>query len=121
LRAHLVPTAADALIGRSVFAFAGIGRPEKFFAMLDGLGARVLAARSFPDHHRFTAFELSALKEAAQRTGALLVTTEKDFVRLDAMARHDIVPVPVHAAFNDIGALGALLDRITAAGNVGTS
>ncbi|HEY4265316.1 MAG TPA: tetraacyldisaccharide 4'-kinase [Micropepsaceae bacterium] len=119
LRARLVPTAPDALKGRSVFAFAGIGRPEKFFAMLRALGANVLAAQPFPDHHRFTVFELSALKESAQKTGALLVTTEKDYVRLDPMARHDIVPVPVHAAFNDISALGALLDRIIGAGNLG--
>jgi tetraacyldisaccharide 4'-kinase len=120
LRARIVPTAPEALIGRSVFAFAGIGRPEKFFAMLRAIGARVLAAQSFPDHHRFTAFELTMLKETAEKSGALLVTTEKDFVRLDAVARQSIQCVPVHAAFNDGGALGALLDRIVGAGNVAT-
>ena len=121
LRAHIVPTAPEALRGRSVFAFAGIGRPEKFFTMLRTLGAQVLAAQSFPDHHRFTAAELSALKQAAQKSGALLVTTEKDFVRLDPAARKDIVPVPVHAAFSDDAALQRLLDRIAAAGNVGST
>jgi tetraacyldisaccharide 4'-kinase len=112
LRARIVPTAPEALAGRSVYAFAGIGRPEKFFAMLRGIGAHVLAVQAFPDHHRFTPYEFALLKQSAEKCGALLVTTEKDFVRLDAGARQSVQPVPVHAAFNDGGALGALLDRI---------
>jgi tetraacyldisaccharide 4'-kinase len=118
LRAHLVPTAPEAVRGRDVLAFAGIGRPEKFFETLRLLGARVIAAHPFADHHRFTVSELAALKQAARKSGALLVTTQKDFVRLDAAARESIVPVPVHAAFSDQGALQLLLDRIATAGNV---
>ncbi|HXJ02595.1 MAG TPA: tetraacyldisaccharide 4'-kinase [Micropepsaceae bacterium] len=118
LHAHIVPSAPDALSGRSVFAFAGIGRPQKFFDMLRALDARVLATQSFPDHHRFNATELTALKQAAQKTEALLVTTEKDFVRLDPITRSDVVPVPVHAAFMGDAPFHALLDRIAEAGKV---
>ncbi len=106
LSARIVPTALDALRGRSVFAFAGIGRPQKFFQMLRRIGAEIVAERSFPDHHKFTALELS------------LVTTEKDFVRLDAASRISIVAVPVHAAFADGAALAALLDRLAQQPNV---
>jgi tetraacyldisaccharide 4'-kinase len=119
LRARLVPTAPEALRGRNVLAFAGIGRPEKFFRMLEAIGAYVVAAQSFPDHHRFTGLDLSTLKDAAQKTGALLVTTEKDYVRLDPSARHGMVPVPVHAVFTNDAELAPLLDRIVEAGNVG--
>jgi tetraacyldisaccharide 4'-kinase len=119
LSAHLVPTAPDALRGRSVFAFAGIGRPQKFFQTLRMIGAEIVAAQSFPDHHRFSATELSVLKAAAQRANALLVTTEKDFVRLDAIARQSIVPVPVHAVFAEPDALTSLLDRLPQARDVG--
>jgi len=118
LRAGLLPTSPEALSGRTVFAFAGIGRPEKFFRMLRTMGAVVAAAQAFPDHHGFTAPELSALKTAAANTGALLVTTEKDFVRLDPSARTNILPVPVHAVFTDASALTLLLDRLAEAGNV---
>jgi len=45
-------------------------------------------------------------------TNALLVTTEKDFIRLDPAARHSIIPVPVHAVFTDVAALTPLLDRL---------
>jgi tetraacyldisaccharide 4'-kinase len=105
LRAHLVPNAPETVRGRSVFAFAGIGRPEKFFAMLRAIGAHIEGAQAFPDHHKFTRLELSALKNAALKRGALLVTTEKDFVRLDAQARQDVHPVPIHASFDADAAL----------------
>jgi tetraacyldisaccharide 4'-kinase len=112
LRAHILPTAPDVLSGRMVFAFAGIGRPEKFFQMLRAIGARIVAAQAFPDHHRFAHFELTAMKTAAETAGALLVTTEKDFARLGPLARKNILPVPVHAVFDDSAALALLLDRL---------
>jgi len=119
LSAHLVPTAPEALRGRSVLAFAGIGRPQKFFQTLRSMGAEIVLAQSFPDHHKFSAIELSVLKAAAEKTNALLVTTEKDFVRLDPAVRHSIVPVPVHAVFANGAALTALLDRLVQERDVG--
>ena len=43
------------LKGRRVFAFAGIGNAEKFFATARDAGLDVAQCRAFPDHHRFTA------------------------------------------------------------------
>jgi tetraacyldisaccharide 4'-kinase len=119
LRAHIIPTAPQALRGHCVVAFAGIGRPEKFFEMLQALGAQVVAAQSFADHHQFSIGELSGLRQAARAAGALLVTTEKDFARLAAAIRTDIIPVPVHTVFTDAAALKRLLDRIAEPGKVG--
>ena len=112
LRAHLVPAAPETFAGRKLFAFAGIGRPDKFFQMLRAIGANVVGAQSFPDHHRFDAAELSALKKTADKTGAQLVTTEKDFVRLDPLARKNVLSIPVHAVFSDERALALLLDKL---------
>jgi tetraacyldisaccharide 4'-kinase len=112
LRAHILPTAPDVLSGKPVFAFAGIGRPEKFFQMLRAMGAQIVAAQGFPDHHRFTHFELVTMKTAADMAGALLVTTEKDFARLGPAQRRAIHPVPVHAVFDNAPALALLLDRL---------
>ena len=78
---------ANGLPGSRVVAFAGIGRPEKFFATLRSLGAELVGARKFPDHHPFTAGEIAALRRAADRDRAQLVTTAKDWVRLPAAAR----------------------------------
>ncbi|MBV9137351.1 MAG: tetraacyldisaccharide 4'-kinase [Hyphomicrobiales bacterium] len=84
LRARLVPDpeVVEALRGRTVVAFAGIGRPEKFFASLRAIGAVLVAEHGFGDHHRFTVNELRALAAEAGAHDAILVTTEKDMVRV---------------------------------------
>ncbi len=78
------PAAAAKLKGRRVLAFAGIGRPEKFFTTLAQAGADIVQRRGFADHHVFSASELAALGDAARRDALLPVTTEKDAVRLPA-------------------------------------
>jgi tetraacyldisaccharide 4'-kinase len=120
-RAHLVPTAPESLIQHHVIAFAGIGRPEKFFATLAAMNVKLTLTRSFPDHHRFTAIEIAALKQAADTAGALLVTTEKDYARLDPESRHGILAFPVHAAFTETPVVEGLLDRLVSASKVGTT
>lgn len=98
-RASLLPAGGEDLAGRRVLAFAGIGRPEKFFDTLHALGARVVAAVPFPDHHIFRAEALADLRSKAQAENAMLITTEKDFVRLAAADRADIHALPVRAVF----------------------
>ena len=71
-----------ALKGQKVLAFAGIGDPEKFFATLSDAGIDIRARSSFPDHHRFRRHEALELIERADRERLVLVTTEKDMVRL---------------------------------------
>jgi tetraacyldisaccharide 4'-kinase len=119
-RAQLVPTAPESLTRHRVIAFAGIGRPEKFFATLTAMGVKVTLTKSFPDHHRFTAIEIASLRHAADTAAALLVTTEKDYVRLDPESRRGIIAVPVHAAFTESAVIERLLDRLAPASNLGT-
>ncbi|KAB1073774.1 tetraacyldisaccharide 4'-kinase [Methylobacterium planeticum] len=103
-RARLVPE-AGASPGRRVLAFAGIGRPEKFFDTLRATGAEIVATRAFPDHHPYTARDLAALAAEAARRGAGLVTTEKDAVRLPA--GHEVPTLPVRLIFADAAAIRA--------------
>ena len=67
-----------------VVAFCGIARPSSFFNSLEALGLEVVERRGFSDHHRYTQAELEALQALAQRQRAVLLTTEKDFVKLGA-------------------------------------
>ncbi len=67
-------------------AFAGIGYPKKFFASLPN----VVATRAFADHYQYTDADLESLFALAQKKGAKLVTTEKDWVRLPNGAREKI-------------------------------
>jgi tetraacyldisaccharide 4'-kinase len=71
-----------ALGKRKVLAFAGIGNPAKFFATLTEAGIDVAACLSFPDHHRYTAAEAQGLIARAAAENLVLITTEKDHVRL---------------------------------------
>jgi tetraacyldisaccharide 4'-kinase len=112
LRARLEPAGGPSLSGRKVFAFCGIGRPEKFFRTLTEMGARLVGTRTFPDHHRFSDDEICDLKTLADAQGAHLVTTEKDVVRLDPDSREGIVTVPVRAVLDDAVAWSALLGRL---------
>lgn len=109
LNAQLVPE-GDFLRGKRVFAFAGIGRPEKFVATLKVAGALVMGSQFFADHHPFQPSEIAALR--ARAGSAQLVTTEKDFVRLKERDRAGIAVLKVQARFDNPAALDALLDRI---------
>lgn len=110
LRARLAPTAAALeLADKTVFAFAGIGRPEKFFATLRALGCRLAGAVPFPDHHRYSPDLVMRLVEAATEAKAELVTTEKDAMRLPIEARAMVKTVPVELVFDDPAALDRLL------------
>jgi tetraacyldisaccharide 4'-kinase len=109
LRAHLVAKDND-FRGKTVFAFAGIGRPEKFVASLKETGAIVTGSHFFADHHAFTAEEISRLRKRAG--GARLVTTEKDLARLGKKTRTGIFALPVQVRFDDEAALDAVLARL---------
>jgi len=97
-----------------VFAFAGIGDPQRFFRTLRSSGIKVARERAFADHHPFTPDEIAALITEAKRDGLTLVTTEKDLARLRAgadlpPAAHAIVAFPVTLQFDDPAALQSLL------------
>jgi tetraacyldisaccharide 4'-kinase len=76
------PAAIAKLSGRRVLAFAGIGRPDKFFGTLRDAGVIVAQEAAFPDHHRFSHSEAAALIQRARADDLLLVTTEKDRARM---------------------------------------
>ena len=96
---------------RAVFAFAGIGRPAKFFKTLADAGVNIVGSREFPDHHQFTARELRELRQASDLLGASLVTTEKDFTRLNTEERIDITAIPILVRWRNPGLIGNLLER----------
>lgn len=110
------PAVAARLAGRRAVAFAGIGRPEKFFATLAELGADIVACRAFADHHVYSAGESADLRRLARDCGALLVTTQKDAARIADGERHGLEILPVSLIFEDVAALTALLfEKLAAA------
>ncbi|MBA5778371.1 tetraacyldisaccharide 4'-kinase [Stappia sp. F7233] len=72
----------DDLRGSRVLAFAGIGRPAKFFDSLRDSGVDVVAERAFADHQPYSRQDAESLLMEAEEKGLELVTTTKDMVRL---------------------------------------
>jgi tetraacyldisaccharide 4'-kinase len=109
LRASLVAACKTKFAGRPVLAFAGIGRPQKFFDSVAALGGNLVEQRAFPDHHFYSDAELQNLLAAAEQHGADLATTEKDFVKLPPALQARVLVVTVSLAWEDDSALQALL------------
>ena len=68
--------------GQKITAFAGIAYPEKFFNSLREQGAKIVKEITYPDHHIFDENDLFSLAEIANKTQSILVSTQKDFVRI---------------------------------------
>ncbi len=101
-RAQLVPTGDISFLKQTPWlAFAGIGRPEKFFTSLRDAGATLTATRSFPDHYPYRDSDAAALIAQAQQLGARLITTEKDWVKLPANLQTQTAILPVSLTFED--------------------
>ena len=114
LTARFVPAAMDDDIsGQHVVAFAGIGRPEKFFETLAGVGCDLIEMKPFPDHHYYSVDEVMRLIDTAAAADGIVVTTEKDLVRVPEEARKIVRSLKVVLEWDDTGALDEVLSPIT--------
>jgi tetraacyldisaccharide 4'-kinase len=74
----------DEIVGRKVLIFAGIGNPKAFIATVNGLGAEPVDFCMFSDHQKYSLPVVQRILErAASSEPEILVTTEKDYVKLD--------------------------------------
>jgi tetraacyldisaccharide 4'-kinase len=111
LRAWLVPGAIAGLPSRRVLAFAGIARPEKFFASVGQAGLELAGKQEFADHHAYSAREMRTLGARAAGLGAILLTTPKDHVRIAAEHRGTVHVLGVSLGWEDEAALDRMLDQ----------
>jgi tetraacyldisaccharide 4'-kinase len=102
---------------KPLVAFAGIANPKRFYRLLEKLGGKLLESVSFPDHHAFTRADGEKLVALARASGAQLVTTEKDFVRLTgdpalAELAEQALTLPIEMTFeaHDLDRLRSLIE-----------
>lgn len=81
----------DQIRNRKVICVAGVANPKSFFKLLEDLGAEILVTESFPDHHFFRPDEINALLSYAKSEDALIVTTEKDIVRIKKIVNDESI------------------------------
>lgn len=90
-------------------AFSGIGNPDKFFDMLKQNNIKLCDIISYPDHHMYQDTELDQLMTSAQKHDAILLTTQKDFVKIPQ--KYNIIPVDVELVFRNQIELEKLIDE----------
>lgn len=112
-------TAIDAprLRNKKIVAYAGIGRPKKFFTTLEKAGGKLAATFSFADHHQYSAKDAEILLAAADTHDALLLTTEKDLIRLEGdpalvALREKSLVWPILFRFSDQKAIETIITRV---------
>jgi len=113
LKARLVPveTGMD-WRGARVLAFAGIGRPGKFFRTLEDLGAVLVGRVALDDHQPLAEALLARLEAQAVAKGVELATTEKDAVRLPPSWRSKVRVLPVRLEPEDWAPIDAMFSRL---------
>jgi tetraacyldisaccharide 4'-kinase len=94
-----------------VVAFCGIGNPDKFFNSLETAGIKIVAQKAFADHYSYTSSDLENLREMAASYGGVLVTTEKDWVRLNKKDQKDILPLAIDLKWKNWGDIEKLFAK----------
>jgi tetraacyldisaccharide 4'-kinase len=81
----------DLIQKRKVASLSGIAQPESFEESLVRLGAELVYAKRFADHHRFSQQEiLNAINRSKKRQAEAIITTQKDAVRFPKIDRRDL-------------------------------
>ncbi|WP_373270325.1 tetraacyldisaccharide 4'-kinase [Acetobacter malorum] len=93
-------------------AFAGLGRPSKFFDGLRQAGVNPVRCLAFPDHYFYKDRDMTHLATLARQADAQLVTTPKDTVRFPPVFRKQLTTVGVGLLWQSEAAPEALLDQL---------
>lgn len=98
--------------GQRVLAFAGIGRPQKFFDSLRAEGAELVRAIALDDHQPLPSALLQRMEAEAAALGAQLVTTEKDQARMPPQWRARVLALVVRLELEDWSPLDQAIARL---------
>lgn len=114
LRADLQPISADidVLKSSTCVAFAGLGRPSKFFDGLKKAGVPVVAAVAFPDHYFYKTKDMNKLLALSTQHHGQLITTPKDAARLPPSMRAHIKTVGVGLEWENSAEIENMLSEL---------
>ncbi len=75
---------------KNYYIFSGIGNNINFLNLLKNSNISVIDYQFYPDHYVYTSNDLEKLKKIARDKNLILLTTEKDFLRIDENKRDNI-------------------------------
>lgn len=103
----------DTLKDQKVIAFAGIGRPQKFYDTLLSLDAKIVETIDFPDHHNYQKEELEKIIKKSKALNAKIFTTSKDFVKIPQNMRNHFNVLNIKIKWkNETAFTSFLIDKI---------
>ena len=97
---------------QSVVAFAGIGRPSKFFETVHTLGYDTVQKIPYPDHHPYGESDIKSLRKLSTKHNAKLITTAKDKTRLPTEFHNEIYVVDIQVKWRMATAPKSLLGNL---------
>ncbi len=97
--------------GQKVFAFAGIGLPEKFIYLLERYDIKIVKSVFFPDHYSYTTEDLEGIIQEATQQEAIPLTTMKDYVKIDTNRFPEIKSLSYEILFKNRSLLEAYMDQ----------
>jgi tetraacyldisaccharide 4'-kinase len=95
------PININLLKNKKFVVFAGIGNPENFFTLLEENSINIIEKIQFPDHYKFSKSEIENLIEKAKKNGAELLTTEKDYFRIDNDYKKELIYLKIITVINN--------------------
>ncbi len=105
INAKIIPTNWKNFYQKAVIAFCGIGRPEKFFTSLEENNINVITKFSYSDHHQYQEREIRKMINLAKKNNVALITTKKDWIRLDEVYRKQIDYLDIKVEFENADVL----------------
>ncbi len=113
------PVAAQDVVATRSVAVASIASPGRFLRTIRDAGADPAAFLEFRDHHFYSRSDLRRIERAARSAGApLLLTTEKDLVKLAGRSRLRAVAARVEPEFREPDLLGRARKVLSERGHV---
>ncbi|MDC0344088.1 tetraacyldisaccharide 4'-kinase [Pelagibacteraceae bacterium] len=95
------PTNAEKFKNKKMLAFAGIGNPENFFRTLEKNAITIEKKLAFPDHYNYSKKDIAKIKNMAKDSNLEIITTEKDYFRMDNLYRNEINYLSIEVKISD--------------------
>jgi len=106
------PTNINEFKNKNILAFAGIGNPINFFNLLKKNNINIIEEKKFPDHHNYSEKELNDLINKAKEKNSILLTTEKDYFRINQKYKKNINFLRIKVEIENIDGFVEVLKKI---------